>query len=423
MSEPIICFGQQPCGIFPNRFVFSKIKTARRLQSEIGGRVVFFLHDSDHDPRETCSVLSNRHTGNRERINFEFANKIQKLYSPLYCKMIKEGWKEKTQRCLPNLVERGLVDVFASVETNDVTAFCLEMYRKMGLLEGVEIMRSSDPDFREQAIEVDDYFADVPYEGEMVRARVCEGRFLLHKGGGKFLEVEADAPEKRQISPTRDTRLRWMQSVIHCTHYVAGEGEIKYLNKEDAPEIEYVQRDFIERSGEAYAEIDRSPELTRLLEGAEPLGPHQRQGSFSFRNARTHGPRWSCVGDAACFLDPVFSSGVSFGMLGAAHAADALWPALAEGREAEPGLMDAHAAHMAEGYSVFATLILSLYQRRLLPNLFFTAEQDPDLRRGLTSVLAGDVWRGDNPFQAKLWASLRRRYEIPAYAASPSAAE
>ncbi len=161
------------------------------------------------------------------------------------------------------------------------------------------------------------------------------------------------------------------------------------------------------------AEIARSPELSRWLEGARPETPHYRAGAFSFHNQRPHGRRWACVGDAACFLDPVFSSGVSFGMLGAAHAVDDLLPALRSEREGDPALMEAHAAHMNHGYSVFATLILSLYQRRLLPGLFFTVDQDPELRRGLTSVLAGDVWRDDNPFQQRLWASVRRRYELP----------
>jgi hypothetical protein len=43
-----------------------------------------------------------------------------------------------------------------------------------------------------------------------------------------------------------------MQSVIHCTHYIAGAGEQAYLRKEDAPEINFVNRDPIERSDEAY---------------------------------------------------------------------------------------------------------------------------------------------------------------------------
>lgn len=134
--------------------------------------------------------------------------------------------------------------------------------------------------------------------------------------------------------------------------------------------------------------------------------------SFSFHNERPHGSRWVCVGDAACFLDPVFSSGVSFGMLGALHAMDALIPALRESREGDPHLMAEHTSHMTHGYTVFATLILSLYQRRLLPGLFFTEDQDSELRKGLTTVLAGDVWRDDNPFQQMLWSSERRRYPL-----------
>ncbi|HEY8427304.1 MAG TPA: hypothetical protein VIL20_02985, partial [Sandaracinaceae bacterium] len=117
-------------------------------------------------------------------------------------------------------------------------------------------------------------------------------------------------------------------------------------------------------------------------------------------------------GDSACFLDPVFSSGVYFAMLGASHAVDVLLPALREGREGDPHLMREHSAYMLHGYGVFATLILSLYQRRLLPDLFFTQEQDSELRRGLTTVLAGEVWRDDNPFQQRLWASTRRRFVL-----------
>ena len=56
----VIAFGQQPCGFFPRRFLVAKIRTARRLQAEIGGRIVFFFHDSDHDPRETRTILRHR---------------------------------------------------------------------------------------------------------------------------------------------------------------------------------------------------------------------------------------------------------------------------------------------------------------------------------------------------------------------------
>ena len=70
-GEPVIAFGQQPCGFFPRRFLVAKIRTARRLQAEIGGRIVFFCHDSDHDPRETRTILRHRTTGAAARtLNF-----------------------------------------------------------------------------------------------------------------------------------------------------------------------------------------------------------------------------------------------------------------------------------------------------------------------------------------------------------------
>ena len=75
-AAPIICFGQQPCGFFPKRFLVAKIRTARRLQQEIGGEIVFFFHDSDHDPRETKTILRHRKTNEIAVLNFAFKNKI-----------------------------------------------------------------------------------------------------------------------------------------------------------------------------------------------------------------------------------------------------------------------------------------------------------------------------------------------------------
>ena len=84
MSSPVICFGQQPCGFFPRRFLYAKFVTARRLQAELGGELVFFCHDSDHDPRETQTTLRHRQTGEPRMLNFAFANKLQRKFSPLF---------------------------------------------------------------------------------------------------------------------------------------------------------------------------------------------------------------------------------------------------------------------------------------------------------------------------------------------------
>lgn len=252
MSAPVICFGQQPCGFFPKRFLYAKITAARRLQAEIGGEIVFFFHDSDHDPRETITILRDRHTGREQALNFEFANKIQKQFAPLYAKQFMPEWHAKTARQLPCYVSRALAAIFAAVETRNVSEFCLQIYARMGLLDGIRVVRSSDAEFRRRAVRVDDFFVDVSWQNELVRARYRDGKLLLHEGGDKFIEVPAQDFSAEQISPTRDTRLRWMQSVIRCTHYVHGAGERQYLNEADAPEITYVPRDEIGESDKAY---------------------------------------------------------------------------------------------------------------------------------------------------------------------------
>jgi len=277
-AAPVICFGQQPCGFFPRRFLFAKIQTARRLQAELGGEMVFFYHDSDHDPRETRTILRHRKTHEPAQLNFAFENRLQRKFSPQYLKRIPADWQGRTLLQLPNYVERRLIEVFQKASASNVADFCLEMYRAMNLLDGIRVVRSSDPAIRRAACDIPEFFVDVPFEGEIVRARFNAGApvsdpartgnttpkhagsetgvpmLTLHEGGDSFVTLPKTTFSKEQISPARDTRLRWMQSVVHCTHYIAGAGERAYLRPEEAPEITFVNRETIERSDEAWAE-------------------------------------------------------------------------------------------------------------------------------------------------------------------------
>jgi hypothetical protein len=254
-QSPIICFGQQPCGFFPKYFLVAKIQTARRLQAQLGGEIVFFFHDSDHDPRETKTLLRHRKSNEPIELNFTFDNKLQRKFSPLHLKRVRADWLAKTIFQLPAYVDRCWVDAFKKIAATNIADFCLEMYQQMELLDGIRVVRSSDPAFRTAACDIDDFFVDLPYAGEIVRARHAAGTLQLHEGGDHFITLPATPFTKEQISPSRDTRLRWMQSVVHCTHYVAGASEQDYMRKEDAPEITYVNRDTIERPNEAYTEI------------------------------------------------------------------------------------------------------------------------------------------------------------------------
>lgn len=264
-SEPIICFGQQPCGFFPKRFLVAKINNALSLQKKIGGRIVFFYHDSDADYRETITIMTDRQTNAEVRLNFTQENKIQKKFSPLYLKRIPSGWKEEILKQLPRFVEQPLIEVFKSIKAGTVADFCLEMYKKIGLLDGIEIVRSSDKTFRKNTSAISgEYFADLPFQGEIVRAKIenlphqstptpTSIRASLHEGGGKFTYFNLpDNIEKAQINPGKDERFAWMNSVIHCTHYIAGNSEYEYLKREQFPEVKFINREQIENSEMAW---------------------------------------------------------------------------------------------------------------------------------------------------------------------------
>jgi flavin-dependent dehydrogenase len=153
------------------------------------------------------------------------------------------------------------------------------------------------------------------------------------------------------------------------------------------------------------ASIAASPLTQRLIAGAAATAPRIIR-NFSYRNRRSYGRRWGCAGDASCFLDPVFSSGVSLAMLSAESVAGRVSAALRAGTEDDPELLAAHAKRMEIGYRTFSGIIYRFYHAELVQRLFFQDTDGAPLRAGITSVLGGDFWRDDNQFQQMLLNSL-----------------
>ncbi len=160
--------------------------------------------------------------------------------------------------------------------------------------------------------------------------------------------------------------------------------------------------------GDLEQHLEHSALIKRWTAGAKRSEPKAVR-NFSYQNAKAFGPRFACVGDAACFLDPVFSSGVSLGLVGAQRLTRVLGPALEAGVEDEPSLMAESFQQLQPGYDAFAAIIDRFYHTRFAKHFFFGETSDMRLEREVTSVLAGDVWREDNGFQQMLARSRRRR--------------
>jgi FADH2-dependent halogenase len=90
---------------------------------------------------------------------------------------------------------------------------------------------------------------------------------------------------------------------------------------------------------ELFEEFRQSSEAVRArMDGATLLGKLHVTSDFSYHNRRLVGPRLLRVGDAAGFMDPIFSAGVFLAMSSGKLAAEAVTEALARGDDGRAGL-------------------------------------------------------------------------------------
>lgn len=150
-----------------------------------------------------------------------------------------------------------------------------------------------------------------------------------------------------------------------------------------------------------------SPILQRLLEGAEQYAPIRVEADFSYSNQSRYGLRYACCGDAAGFLDPVFSSGVFLAFTSAARIADRIHEGLIEGREADPTLHAEDDEAYQLGFNTMRLFVERFYQSNIVHNLFFEADRQPDLKDQIARLLSGDLWADNNVLQQNLLAGRR----------------
>lgn len=148
--------------------------------------------------------------------------------------------------------------------------------------------------------------------------------------------------------------------------------------------------DFIEKA------IRCSPLFEDLMENAKRVSEVQMLSNWSHTCEAFYGERWIAVGDAAAFLDPIFSSGVHMSVSSANFAADKISAALEGDRLfTEPDLGPDYESTMRRGIKRFHNIIRMFYDTDFVGDML-RATQMPHVRRAFTEVVAGDVWNEDN---------------------------
>jgi flavin-dependent dehydrogenase len=139
--------------------------------------------------------------------------------------------------------------------------------------------------------------------------------------------------------------------------------------------------------------VRETPAMAAMLEGSTTIAAPRATADFSFRAGAMCGNGWVSIGDAAGFIDPLFSTGATMAMHGALRAADAIHEALAaDGVTAER--LEPWEREMRVGADLFIGAVQAFYTGDL-PTYLFAEPQHPFLRRAITSMLSGDVFDED----------------------------
>lgn len=142
------------------------------------------------------------------------------------------------------------------------------------------------------------------------------------------------------------------------------------------------------------------------LSTGSQFGPYYLTSEYTFHSRHCGCPGLLLAGDAYCFLDPVFSSGLMLALKSGVMAGDAIHEAILD-RDFSPARFTAYATALREGIENMRKLVYAFYN----PNFSFReiTEKHPDLAGDITDCLSGDV----NKDYSRLWKAIREVADLP----------
>ncbi|EIK96909.1 oxidoreductase [Pseudomonas sp. M47T1] len=154
--------------------------------------------------------------------------------------------------------------------------------------------------------------------------------------------------------------------------------------------------------------VAQTPSLSRVLQFAEWDTPARTIGGYSANVKVLHGPGFALLGNAAEFLDPVFSSGVTIAMRSASMAAGLL------DRQLNGEAVDwqtQFAEPLKRGVDTFRAYVEGWYDGSF-QDVIYHPGSSAEIRRMISSILAGYAWDERNPFVAEPKRRLRMLAEV-----------
>jgi flavin-dependent dehydrogenase len=136
--------------------------------------------------------------------------------------------------------------------------------------------------------------------------------------------------------------------------------------------------------------IARCPELAARTENAVFPKKNHILADFSYRCEPYAGPGYFLAGDAATFVDPIFSTGVCLGMMSGREAARGV-TAILRGEKKKSAVRRKYGRFISNSTAPFFRMI-SLYYQHSFRELFLEGQGPLDVHRAIISILAGHVF-------------------------------
>jgi len=136
--------------------------------------------------------------------------------------------------------------------------------------------------------------------------------------------------------------------------------------------------------------VAEQPLMAERMKKAVRVSPVYSASDFSYRTSPLYGERWLLAGDAAGFIDPVFSSGVFLAIMSAEKAADTLNEVLTD-QSRRQRAFSKYAKSVNRIMDIYLTFVNAWYQRsKEFLEVFLNPTETMQIAAAVNAVLAGN---------------------------------
>jgi flavin-dependent dehydrogenase len=145
-------------------------------------------------------------------------------------------------------------------------------------------------------------------------------------------------------------------------------------------------------------QVQRAPFLSELMANASACDQYRVTADYTYSFSSYSGPRYLLMGDAAGFIDPIFSSGVYLAMNSATKAADRVLAAHAEGRQLNSEEQSSYTVELKNEVRLIRDLVEVYYDDKGY-SVFMSPTERFKLFQSVNSIVAGNT----NPAFSLRW--------------------